>query len=148
MKITNENATAPPARRNKAGRRFRITPEVRALLLRAAEKGIPFSLALKTVNIGYQTLCDYRHRFPAFAAELEAAELRGMEKRLEKIVIDAALRRASRRRRRAQGLLLVSGAPLPGIFRQIPYRNIGRERRAGASAVLSSRQKTSAGCRG
>ena len=76
---------ALPARRKKPGRPSKFTRQTRERILRAVGKGMPLTHAASVANISLQSLITYRRDCPKFAAALEQAVAKGVEKNLEVI---------------------------------------------------------------
>ncbi|MEO5804408.1 MAG: hypothetical protein ABIR24_12850 [Verrucomicrobiota bacterium] len=74
----------------KIGRPSKFTATMRARLIRAVARGLPFSMACSAAGICHQTLCDYRRQHPKFAAQIEKAVALAVEKRLK--IIEASAR--------------------------------------------------------
>jgi hypothetical protein len=81
--------TMVPATRPRPGRPTKFTPQTVQRVLDCVERGVPLALAATAAGIASQSLYTYRNTHKDFAAALEAAIARGVEKRLA-IIVKAA----------------------------------------------------------
>jgi hypothetical protein len=89
--MTDEPKLTVPAKRHhrKGGRPTKFTPATVQRILDCVERGVPLTLAASAAGIAYQSLVTYRNAHKDFAAALELAIARGVEKRLA-IIVKAA----------------------------------------------------------
>jgi hypothetical protein len=86
--MTHEANSEIPVRwpANKGGRPSKFKPELVKRILKCVERGMPLTLACEAAGIEFCTLQVYRKKHLNFAARIQTAIAKGVEKRLAKIV--------------------------------------------------------------
>jgi hypothetical protein len=79
---------APPpsaVKKSLAGRKTKLTPEVRRTILKLVEDGVPWKHIAGCVDVSVSTLCEWKAKRPEFAEAVTRATSRGIAKRLDAI---------------------------------------------------------------